>query len=150
MTPKQLMALWDRDGYIDRYSGERLIFPGTLRLLSRILPEELPYHKNGKFEECHFMHWELYPSQDHVIPVARGGSIELDNIVTTSMMRNQIKANWLIDEVGWTLKPPGKLTDWDGLKGWFLKMYSSHSEVINNDRGLKKWRELALIGHPYA
>ena len=25
-----------RDGFIDRYSGERLVFPGVLRLLSRL------------------------------------------------------------------------------------------------------------------
>jgi hypothetical protein len=45
-TPVQCMAIFLRDGFIDRYSGKRLVFPGTLRVLSILLPVEFPYHPN--------------------------------------------------------------------------------------------------------
>lgn len=143
LTPRQLMAIWERDGYIDRYSGNRLVYPGTLRLLARILPEELPYHKNGKSDECHFMHWELYPSHDHVVPIARGGLDDEENIVTTSMLKNQIKANWLLEEIGWELHPPGDLSEWNGLRDWFVQTCPSYPNIIAADPGLRKWRDLA-------
>jgi hypothetical protein len=62
-----------RDGFVDRYSGLRLVFPGTLRLLSLLLPDDVPFHPNWKTDACHRMFWELYPTIDHIYPVARGG-----------------------------------------------------------------------------
>jgi hypothetical protein len=40
------LRIFLRDGFIDRYSGQRLVFPGVLRLLSLLLPDEVPYHPN--------------------------------------------------------------------------------------------------------
>jgi hypothetical protein len=37
-----------RDGFIDRYTGDRLIFPPALRLLAIDLPTEFPWHTNWK------------------------------------------------------------------------------------------------------
>ena len=31
-----------RDGYIDRYAGERMIFPPVLRFMSQLMPNEFP------------------------------------------------------------------------------------------------------------
>ncbi len=138
-TRRQLMALWIRDGFIDRYGGERLVFPGVLRLLGNLLPNELPYHPNGKLYRCHVAHWMLYPSHDHVAPVARGGSDDDDNIVTTSMLRNQIKAQWTLDEIGWKILPPGDVRDWDGLSGWFTRYIDSHPEIARSERPLRDW-----------
>ncbi len=46
-----------RDGFVDRYSGQRLIFPGTLRLLSTLLPESFPFHTNWMISKTHRMYW---------------------------------------------------------------------------------------------
>jgi hypothetical protein len=46
--------IFSRDRFIDRYSGERLVFPGALRLISRRMPGAFPYHPNWKMDECHF------------------------------------------------------------------------------------------------
>ncbi len=105
-TPDQMMTIFIRDGFIDRYSGTRLVFPGTLRLLSRLLPTEFPFHTNWKMSECHIMYWELFPTVDHICPVARGGSDDESNWVTTSMLRNSAKSNWLLSELDWKLFPP--------------------------------------------
>ena len=116
----QCVAVYLRDGYTDRYSGQRLVFPGTLRLLSLLLPDALPFHRNWKMSACHPMYWDLCPTIDHVVPVARGGLDEEANWVSTSMLRNAAKANWTLDELGWQLCPPGHRDGWDGLTGWCL------------------------------
>ncbi|MFZ1427770.1 MAG: hypothetical protein WAS21_13460 [Geminicoccaceae bacterium] len=46
--------MFTRDGFVDRYSGERLVFPGTLRLLAKLLPNEFPFHSNWRTDACHF------------------------------------------------------------------------------------------------
>ena len=36
------MEVFVRDGFIDRYSGKKLVFPGTLRSISKLLPDQFP------------------------------------------------------------------------------------------------------------
>ena len=95
-----------RDGFIDRYSGTQLVFPGVLRLLARLLPAEFPAHTNWKMIASHIIYWELFPTVDHVVPIARGGTDTADNWITTSMVLNSAKSNWTLDELRWTLLPP--------------------------------------------
>jgi hypothetical protein len=70
-TFRQMIAVFLRDGFVDRYSGARLVFPATLRLISKLLPEQFPFHRNGRLDVCHFAFWELFPTIDHLVPVAR-------------------------------------------------------------------------------
>lgn len=114
------MQVFVRDGFVDRYTGRRLIFPGTLRLLSQLLPDQFPFHNNWKTDVCHFGYYELFPTIDHLVPVSRGGKDNTENWVSTSMLKNAAKANFTVDELGWRLHPPGDLTKWDGLTGWFM------------------------------
>ena len=131
---KEQIALFMRDGFIDRYSGERLIFPGVLCVLSAILPEVFPCHANWKTDETHQAWWDLFPSIDHVVPLAFGGTNDDDNLVCTSMKRNMAKSTSTLEEIGWTLHPPGKLEDWDGLLGWFMEYVFAHPALLlNND-----------------
>ena len=119
-----------RDGFIDRYSGDRLFFPPVLEVISMRIPDDFPTHPNGKFSECHVAHWELYASVDHVVPVARGGAHEMGNWVTTSMMRNLIKSHWRLEDLGWELLPPGRLEEWDGHMRWFVRYVEAHEELL--------------------
>ena len=114
------LSVFYRDGFVDRYSGLRLVFPGSLRILSLRLPKAFPYHKNGKTDECHFAFWELFPTIDHVIPVSRGGKDDETNWVTTSMAKNAAKANFTMEEIDWKLLPRGDVKEWDGQLAWFL------------------------------
>ena len=82
-------GVFARDGFLDRYSGARLVFPGTLRLLSLKLPEAFPYHRNWKMSATHPAYWQLYATVDHVVPVTRGGRDDESNLVTTSMLRGR-------------------------------------------------------------
>lgn len=114
--------LFLRDGFIDRYTGKKLVFIGMLRLISFLLPDVFPYHPNWKMDRCHTAYWELAPTLDHVVPIARGGLDQPENWITTSMLSNARKANWALEELGWTLLPPGKLAEWDGLTTCFMQL----------------------------
>lgn len=140
-TARQSTRIFARDGFIDRYSGRRLVFPGTLRLLSILLPREFPYQSNWKTDECHFAFWDLFPTIDHVVPVTRGGPDSDENWVTTSMLLNQAKANFTLEELGWTLHPANEC-GWDGLTGWFLRQADFRLEVKANPY-LRRWHNAA-------
>jgi hypothetical protein len=149
-SENELLGLFLRDGFVDRYSGNRLVFPGTLRLLSVLLPNELPFQEHWRMSDCHPMYWDLCPTLDHCVPLARGGSDDPSNWVTTSMRLNQAKANWTIEEVGWTLHPSGRLDAWDGLTRWFLEYVAQHPEHREH-ASLKRWHraaDRALEGPP--
>lgn len=129
-TINEALAVFYRDAFIDRYSGDRLVFPGVLRLLAHHFPAEFPYHRNWKIAETHRAFWQLSPTIDHVVPVSRGGLDHEGNRVTTSMLRNSAKSSWTLEELGWSLKPPGSLQVWDGLLGWFRSYVSDHPETL--------------------
>ena len=126
----QTTSVFLRDGFVDRYSGTELVFPGVLRLLSRLLPEEFPAHPNRKMTESHIVDYALFPTIDHVLPIARGGSNHADHWGTTSMVLNSAKANFTLDELRWTLLPPGDPARWDGLLHCFLEIISHSPEHL--------------------
>lgn len=126
----QSVKIFLRDAFIDRYSGERLIFPPVLRIISELLPDDFPFHSNWKMSECHIFFWYLIPTIDHIIPIARGGNDSDDNLVTTSMMKNLLKSNWLLEEIGWHLHPSGKLSEWDGLIYWFIEYIEKNPRFL--------------------
>jgi len=141
-TELQSLGIFVRDGFVDRYSGKRLIFPGTLRLLTQLLPEEFPFHPNWKMGESHIVYWELFPTIDHVIPVARGGHDTESNWVTTSMLRNSAKSGWTLEELGWEVAPPGHLAEWDGLTSWFCRYARQAPEAVSTPY-LTRWHRAA-------
>jgi hypothetical protein len=141
-SASECMQVFVRDGFIDRYSGKRLVFPGTLRLLSKLLPSEFPFQTNWKSDACHFAYYELFPTIDHIIPVARGGEDREENWITTSMLRNAAKANFTVEEIGWSVHPCGDIATWDGLTGWFLRQVQMRPEILS-DAYLLRWLRAA-------
>ena len=119
------LDVYQKDGFTDRYTGHKLVYPEVLKLLTEKMPREFPVLGNWKLAGTHFAYYDLWPSIDHVNPVARGGSNELDNLVTTSWRNNLIKSNHKLDEIGEQLLPPGDLKEWDGLLGWYDKYLNS-------------------------
>ena len=143
-TPRQSMRVFLRDGFRDRYSGQRLIFPATLRLLSKLLLDEFPAHPNWKMAESHLVFWELFPTIDHLVPVARGGADVEENWVTTSMLRNSAKAHWTVEELGWKLVADDCNSEWDGLTRWCLQYAEMHPDVLL-DRYVRRWCNAARL-----
>lgn len=124
------MELFLRDGFIDVYTGNRLINPGVLRLLHVLLGDDFPAHPNWKASETHIAFWELFPTVDHLVPVSRGGKDEKFNWVTASMLSNQAKAHWTVGELGWTLPSAGAVEGWDGLSRWLVKYLADNPAVL--------------------
>lgn len=134
----EALRVFTRDRFVDRYSGDRLVFPGVLRIISLKLPQEFPFQKNWKMDETHMAFWELMPTVDHVVPVARGGKNRKDNWVTTSMVRNSAKSNWLLEELGWSILPVVDDDSWDGLLGWFFRYVGSHEDLLK-EAYVRRW-----------
>ncbi len=132
-----------RDGFIDRYSGDKLIFPGIIKLLTLEFPDIFKYHRNWKMTETHTVYWELFPTIDHLIPIARGGQDLESNWVTTSMIRNSAKSNWTLEELNWKLHDSGQLNEWNGLINCFLDL-SDKNSLYEKDSYISAWK-VALL-----
>ena len=140
----QSIKLFLRDGFIDRYTGNRLVNPGVLRLLHVVLGDDFPAHQNWKVSETHPAFWELFPTVDHVVPVSRGGRDDESNWVTTSMLSNQAKNQWMLEDLGWELHPPGARGEWDGLSRWLVDYLAANPTVLTeaaelHRRYIRRW-----------
>lgn len=118
-TITEMMEQFFRDGFIDRYSGEKLINPGMLRVMSVKMPTEFPFHEHWKIDACHMAYWDFQPTVDHIYPIALGGKDIPENWASTSMINNSAKANFTLEQLGWTLKEKGDIREWDGLSNTF-------------------------------
>ena len=142
-TDFQKMAVFLRDNFTDRYGGEKLINPGLLRVNSHYLPATCPFHPHWKFSDCHLAYWELLPTIDHIVPVALGGTDEESNWVTTTMLNNNIKANWTLEQLRWTLRPIIVDEKWDGLTGAFVRLVQADAELLDNNY-IASWYRVSM------
>lgn len=142
--PVESTRVFVRDGFIDRYSGDRLVFPPVLRVISAVLPTTFPFHPNWKTDVTHPAYWEVGATVDHLIPVTRGGADEESNWITTSMARNSAKMNWTLGELGWALHPPGNVREWDGMTRWFLD-YSAVNPTLLASGTVRQWYRAAQL-----
>lgn len=126
----KLLQIFVRDGFIDRYSGEKLVFPGALRVLSELMPKEFPYQEHWKMSECHIAWWQFFPTVDHKVPIARGGKNDNENLVCTSMLRNSAKGNFTLEELNWELLPSGNYSEWDGMTDWFIQYVDENRDLL--------------------
>jgi hypothetical protein len=135
----QMCKIFLRDGFIDRYSGDKLLFPGLIKILTIEFPDIFKYHRNWKMTDTHMIYWDLFPTIDHLIPIARGGHDNENNWITTSMIRNSAKSNWTIEEIGWELHEKGQLDNWDGLLQYFIELTNKNPDY-EKDKYVKDWK----------
>jgi hypothetical protein len=140
-TKRQMMAVFQRDHFTDQYTGKKLVFPGTLRLLSEYFQAEFPYHKNWKVGVGHAAYYELCPTIDHFEPVTSGGKNDLDNLLTTSQLGNSKKAHYTSEQLNLQRRKE-KNVDWDGLTGWFLGQAELNPNILK-DPYLRSWHNAA-------
>ena len=121
-TAKEQTRLFLRDGFTDRFSGDRVVFPPVLLLVSLHLKRHFPYHPKLLPPECHPMYWDLEPTIVQVTADIQGHLPRPSdpNWVTTSIRRAAIKGDQDARSLGWALYPAGDLTKWDGLLPWFV------------------------------
>ena len=130
------------DNLIDRYSGQHLVNPGLLKVISHYLPDIFPYHPHWKMDACHNAYWELIPTIDHIFPIALGGTDSEENFATTSMLHNSIKSNWTLEQLQWQLHPTGDYEEWDGLTNLFVKLVEQNEELLK-DTYIKRWYDIS-------
>ncbi len=139
----QMCKVFLRDGFIDRYSGDKLLFPGLIKILTIEFPDIFKYHRNWKMSDTHMIYWDLFPTIDHLIPVARGGQDNESNWITTSMIHNSAKSNWTIEEIGLKLYDKGQLDNWNGLVNYFIDLTSKNPDY-ERDNYVSDW-EVGLL-----
>jgi len=136
--PREALQVFVRDGFVDRYSGKRLVLPPVLDILHLRMPTEFPWHPNWRTDLTHAAFNELAATVDHVVPVTLGGADAIDNWVTTSMARNFAKSNFRLEELGWSLHPAGDVRVWDGMLVWFVEYAQENPDVAKAPR-IRKW-----------
>jgi hypothetical protein len=153
-TPLQSTRVFVRDGFIDRYSGDKLVFPPVFRVISLAIPEHFPFHPNWKTDVTHPAYWEMGATIDHHQALSVGGGHNESNWYTTSMARNAAKMNWTLDQLGWRLHDRGDMNKWDGLLGWFLEYTDAHPEIFHADvleiQSVRQWLSAAKQVMPSA
>ena len=63
--------------------------------------------------------------------------------MSTSMLMNAAKANSTIEELGWKLHKAGRLEDWDGLAGWFLRWAEADRSILTTSWLMESYRVLS-------
>ena len=141
-TLKEKMEQFLRDGFIDRYTGKRLVNPGLLKVITYYFPEEFPYDPHWKMSKTHMAYWDLIPTVDHIFPIAQGGVDNPSNWATTSMKNNSIKSNYSLEEINWKLYPSGSLREWDGLTRLFIELVDKNTDLLK-DSYIKSWYKIS-------
>lgn len=153
VTDEKKLKVWQRDGFLCRYTGRRLVFPQTLELLSLVLPEELSYDNppHGKYSRTHIIMWELWPAVDHQVALCKHEITALansiHNLVTASALVNSEKWAYDLDYLGWKVLPAEPLPDWDGLTSWYVQYLNSDNSWFDHPTSgnrLKKWHKRLL------
>ena len=141
-TPKQKLQVFIKDGFVDRYTGVRLIYPSALYALAHELPNSLPY--GGKKVNSHSALFDLFPTIDHITPISKNGKDVEDNWLTTSFSKNLEKSSSTLEELGWELKPAGDMSEWDGLCSWYLEYAKGKSNLENLFMRNKEWHQAII------
>lgn len=153
ITRARQLAVFARDHFIDRYTGERLLFPGTLRLLGELYPDAFPKaaaDAGWRVGRCHWVYWRLWPTVDHRVPIAKGGhATSMDNLVTTSQMTNSAKGAWTDEAAPAHMRvslidlATVQRESWDGLMPWFVWMLDMHPPLRGRDKSMDLWWTVA-------
>ena len=126
-----MMRVFARDGFMNRFTGELLIFPAVLRLLSREIPATMPYQAAWRLGETHIAYYDLYACTSKLIPRSRGGSDIESNQVTTTMPYVLARSNSTVEEMGWRLTREGYVDEWDGMSSWYVEYLKENQEIRN-------------------
>lgn len=109
-------ALIARDGLHCRFCGLPVIRSEVRSELKRHYPKELRWGGTNATQHAGFQ--AMWLQYDHIVPHARGGNNDPENMVITCAPCNYGKMNYLLEEVGLAdpfLWEPVK-SDWDGLE----------------------------------
>jgi len=110
---KEIIA---RDGYCCKFCGIPVIRKEIRVQLNKHYPNEIKWGKTNSEQHAAFQ--AMWLQFDHIIPHARGGQTNIDNVVITCAPCNYGRMNFLLEEIGiahldFNKKSP---IEWDGLE----------------------------------
>ena len=115
-TAADKKQLHERDGFHCRFCGIPVIRMEIRAALRREYPEALPWGRRNVEQHAAFQ--AMWLQYDHLIPHARGGDSNIDNMLITCAPCNYGRWNYLVEEVG--LLDPRQFdpirSPWDGLE----------------------------------
>lgn len=114
--PGRSASVFRRDGFQCRYC-ERSVIPRPIaELVAHAYPQEVPFNTHYKAGHIHALFWTRVAEADHIRPGSRGGEWDDPfNHATACVACNVRKANYTLDELGWTLGGPEPEPAWDGM-----------------------------------
>jgi len=133
--------IFQRDRFTCRYCGLRTVPEPIFELLGVIYPTLIPFHSNWKGGAIHPVEPLVIAEPDHIKPGRRGGDwLDEDNLATSCAACNTLKADYLLDELGWPLLPIPETT-WDGLTGHYRTLWKAASEPRTSGDRHGKWMQ---------
>jgi|GEM_PF-331037 len=120
-TSKEKAHILARDGYHCRFCGIPVIRSEIRRKIIDEYPDAIPWGGTNATQHAAFQ--ALWAQYDHILPHARGGNNDLDNIVLTCSGCNFGRMSHTLEEVGLLdprLSEPYR-SSWDGLERFIHK-----------------------------
>ena len=115
-TTAEKQTLLQRDGFHCRFCGIPVIRTEIRKRIREKYPEALPWGNTNPSQHAAFQ--AMWVNYDHVLPHARGGTSELNNVVITCAPCNYARWNYVLEEVD-LIDPRTReplRSNWDGLE----------------------------------
>lgn len=114
-------ALHDRDGYHCKFCGIPVIRKEVREIIRKQYPSVLSWGKKNVDQHAAFQ--AMWVQYDHILPHARGGATDLNNMVITCAPCNYGRMNYLVEEIGLAHPDMNEPFDssWDGLERILLE-----------------------------
>ncbi len=115
-SSSQKRALLQRDGFHCKFCGIPVVRAEMRLVLRTFYPDALRW--GGRNTDQHAGFQAMWLQYDHVLPHARGGTNEIDNVIVTCAPCNNGRSNLTLEEVGLAdprERPPIR-SSWDGLE----------------------------------
>lgn len=119
-------AIYQRDGYRCRFCGCPIVLGAARSAMRALIPDAIPWGRTTK--DQHGAFFALTATLDHLVPHAKGGTNETDNLLTTCWPCNFGRGDALIEEIG-LLDPrsrPPVIDGWDGL----IRMLAHKTQIL--------------------